>query len=267
MKGVMRALPTVGSLLIIASLLAFTGVVQAKDKDKKGLKRAEPETMTLDLQQVSVLEETFSLPIDDAAKLLRKIASDADRYNELVRLVDAKRVRLERLVVLRTISGQQSKVESVNEVTFADESNPAHGSSESGKRARAAVTLHIRNVGDTLNFTPQIGNDGRLVNLTLISEKSRLTGYSKGSSQEKSQLPIIGTSRVTTSVMLNDGVPFLLGTFTPPVDDGIAPRQKENRIWLEFITVQLPRVTTTVTLKKEDIEAGAHGASGSPARK
>lgn len=250
----MKTLLTLRSCLVIVSLIAFAGVAQAKDKDKKASKKAEAEApaaavpVASPILQVSLQEETFSLPIADAAALLRKFPSDAERYKELARRVDAKQARLERLVVLRTISGQQAKVESINELTYPSESDSAHDASGKGGRGKTTVSLQTRNVGDTLNFTPQISDDGRIINLTLIPEKSFLAGYNKGPSREDwTHLPILGTSRLTTSVIIKVDEPFLLGTFTPPSNNGIVPQQKDQRTWLEFITAQIPPMSAGAT--------------------
>ncbi|MBM3889590.1 MAG: type II and III secretion system protein [Verrucomicrobia bacterium] len=217
--------------LIVATLIAFAGVTQA----------GEPAASLVSLQ-----EETFSLPIADAFALLRKSPSDAERYNELVRRVDAKQARLERLMVVRTISGQQAKGESVHELIYPTEYVPTRAA----KTNVAAATMpaegvlapggfQTRNLGDTLNFTPQIGPDSRTIMVTLIPESSFFVGYKGAGSQKWTHQPMFRSQRLTTSVVVKDGEPFLLGTFTPPMNNGIAAPQKEHRIWLDFITVHI----------------------------
>lgn len=172
---------------IITTLLTATaliGVSLAADDKPVSLQKAEaapaaPAEASVPLVlAISLQEETFSLPIADASALLRKFPSDAERYKELVRRADAKQARLERLVVLRTISGQQAKVEAINELTFPSESARAVGAA-SGKRAqgKASVALQTRNLGDTLNLTPLLSPDGSIINVTLIPEGSFLAGY------------------------------------------------------------------------------------------
>lgn len=214
------------SSLILATLIAFAGIAPA--------------------QQISLQEETFSLPLADASALLRKFPSDAERYNELVRCVDAKKARLERLIVVRTISGQQAKGESVHELIY-----PTEFARTSAAKTNAATTtmpaegavipggFQTRNLGDTLNFTPQISADGRLINITLIPESSSFVGYKGAGDQKWARQPVLATQRLTTSVIVKNGEPFLLGTLNPPVNDGIAPPPKEQRVWLDFITAQV----------------------------
>jgi type II secretory pathway component GspD/PulD (secretin) len=150
-----------------------------------------------------------------------------------VRLTDSKKARLERLLMLRTISGQQAKAESINELIY-----PTQYGGDGMKNAIPGG-FQTRSLGDTLNLTPQIGTDGRTISVTLIPESSFFAGF-KGSASEKwMHQPVMGTARLTTSVVVKDGEPFLLGTFTPPFNNGIAAQLKDHRIWLEFLTVHV----------------------------
>ena len=217
--------------LIVATLIALVGVTHAGEAAA---------------QLVSLQEETFSLPIADAFALLRKSPSDAERYNELVRRVDAKQARLERFIVVRTISGQQAKGESVHELIYPTAYEPprvACGHLGSTTMPAAGVLapggFQTRNLGDTLNFTPQIGPDSRSIMITLIPESSFFAGYKGAGDQKWARQPMFETRRLTTSVVVKDGEPFLLGTLSPPINDGITPPPKEHRIWLDFITAHV----------------------------
>jgi hypothetical protein len=237
----MKIQPTLRFSLMLAALVAFAAVAHAQSA--KTSSNAANEAFA---QQVSLHEETFSLPLADAFALLRKFPSDADRYSELVRRVDAKQARLERLMVVRTISGQQAKGEAVHELIYPTEFTPPRAS----KTNAAAATMpaegavipggfQMRNLGDTLNFTPQISADGRLINITLIPESSSFAGYKGAGDQKWTRQPMFEARRLTTSVIVKSGEPFLLGTLNPPVNDGIAPPPKEQRVWLDFFTAQV----------------------------
>lgn len=226
------ALPSSWTLAILVGLAA-AGCAQSG---------TAAETMSL----ISLQEETFSLPTADAFAMLRKFPSDADRYSELVRRVDTKKARLERLIIVRTISGQQAKGESVHELIYPTE----FARTSVAKTNAAAATMPVegavipggfqtRNLGDTLNFTPQISADGHLINITLIPESSSFVGYKGAGDLKWARQPVLATQRLTTSVIVKTGEPFLLGTLNPPVNNGIAPPPKEQRIWLDFITAQV----------------------------
>ncbi len=220
-------------LLIIATLIAFAGITHAGDEKDSAKKSnapsktaAAPSSDAADaalmaalnaeyaamekrssLMSVSVHEEAFSLPIADAFALLRKFRTDADRYKEIVRRAESGQARVERRVVLRTASGQQAKTESVN-------------------------------VGDALNLTPMI-SPFRIINITLIPEVSRFGGYTGPGGGKGPSQPLIEKQRITTSIMVTDGEPFLLGTLNPPFNNGVATGQKEQRVWLDFLTVHV----------------------------
>ncbi|MFA6564171.1 MAG: hypothetical protein WCV00_19870 [Verrucomicrobiia bacterium] len=237
----MKTQSALHSSLLVAVLVAFAGVAHAQNA--KTSSNAANEAFA---QQVSLQEETFSLPLADAFALLRKFPSDIERYNEVVRRVDAKQARLERLMVVRTISGQQAKGESVHELIYPTE----FARTSAAKANAAAATMpaegavipggfQTRNLGDTLNFTPQISPDGRIINITLIPESSSFVGYKGAGNQKWLHQPLFQTKRLTTSVIVKSGEPFLLGTLNPPVNNGIAPPPKEQRVWLDFITASV----------------------------
>ncbi|MCX6908819.1 MAG: hypothetical protein NTY01_12350, partial [Verrucomicrobia bacterium] len=221
----MKTQLTFRSSLILAVLVAFAGVAHAQSA--KTSSNVANEAFA---QQVSLQEETFSLPLANAFALLRKFPSDTERYNELVRRVDAKQARLERLMVVRTISGQQAKGEAVHELIypteFARTSAPKTNAAAATMPAEGAVIpggFQMRSLGDTLNFTPQIAPDSRTINITLIPESSSFAGYKGAGDQKWTRQPMFESRRLTTSVIVKSGEPFLLGTLNPPVNDGIAP--------------------------------------------
>ena len=226
------------SAWIAAVLVAFAAVAHAQNVNTSPNAANEASAAFVSLQ-----EETFSLPLAEASLLLRKFPADAARYGELVRRVDARKARLERLIVVRTISGQQAKGESVHEFIY-----PTEFARTSAARTNAAAAtmpsegavipgnFQTRNLGDTLNFTPQISPDARIINITLIPESSSFVGYKGAGDQKWARQPVIETKRLTTSVIVKNGEPFLVGTLNPPANDGIAPPPKEQRVWLDFIT-------------------------------
>ena len=175
----------------------------------------------------SVHEETFSLPVADAGALLRKCRSDADRYNEIVRRTEAGQARIERLLVLHTISGQQAKTESTVEPSAPAQLRPDMS---------VPGDFKTRHVCDVLNITPMIGSNG-LISVTLVLEASRFAGY-KGSDDGKgSQQPSFEGQRIVTGFSMKGGESCLLGTLNPSFNNGVATEQKEKRMWLAFLTV------------------------------
>ena len=149
-----------------------------------------------------------------------------------------------------TISGQQAKIEVIREFIYPTEFEPPRVSTGGGGGGSGGGTIFVtgnvtlnssvvspptpggfqtRNLGVTLNVTPQIGETG-LINLTLIPEVSDFDGFidygsrniasNGGSSTQSSNQnildfpfpqPVFSTRRVTTSVMVFDGSTVVLG--------------------------------------------------------
>lgn len=145
-----------------------------------------------------------------------------------------------------TISGQQAKIEVIREFIYPTEFEPPRVSTGGGGGGGGSTTIvttgnvtindsvispptpggfQTRNLGVTLNVTPQIGETG-LINLTLIPEVSDFDGFIDygsrtiaGSTQSSGQnildfpfpQPVFSTRRVTTSVMVFDGSTVVLG--------------------------------------------------------
>ena len=142
-----------------------------------------------------------------------------------------------------TISGQQAKIEVVREFIYPTEFEPPRVASAASAAATSSSAVsapmispptpggfQTRNLGVTLNVTPQIGETG-LINLTLIPEVSDFDGFvdygsrdSLGGSSANNNTasqgftlvfpfpqPVFSTRRVTTSVMVYDGSTVVLG--------------------------------------------------------
>jgi hypothetical protein len=251
----MKTQPAVKLLLMSAVLLALVAVTRAeepKDPFKKssadssgtivlsgsggGASEGSPAAAPEPILLLSLEEETFSLPIGEAFALLRKFPADADRYEELVRRVDAGKARLERLIRLRAVSGYETRARSVTELIY-----PAgySANTEANKVGNAIPNeFKTREVGDTLNATPTLEPEGKTINLTLISERTRFNRYDGPDQYKVFHQPLIESHNFTTSISCRDGVPVLLGTFNPPSDNGLTAAQ-EQRVWLSFMTVRV----------------------------
>ena len=210
---------------------------------------------------LSVTEETFSLTIADADHLLHDVPSDALRYARLREMLASGKARLERLVVLRTKSGQRAVAESIDELRYASEFRPPQkpdqpaaadkGDKPAPKTPPAApaaetaivpVTFETRNVGDTLELEPVLGPDGVTIDLNLVPQSVRYVGDHADGGPHPVKTPLFETSKITTSVTVRDGEPYFLGTLNPPFANGLAREQKEQRVWLDFFTVDVIRL-------------------------
>jgi hypothetical protein len=239
-------------LLMSAALLALAVSARAeepKDPFKKdsspnvpppAIAAADPKAEEEDTggRLVSVELETFSLPMGEALALLRKFPTDAARYEELVRSVDAGKAKLEQLARVRTLSGNQATTKSVSELTYPT----GFVQVESNKVVSAVPSaFKTSEVGHRLNVVPMLGGDDRTVQLTLVSDHCRFLRYT---GDPGFQQPVFETQNMATTVTCRDGVPFLLGTNNPPSGNGLTADEKEKRVWLEFITARIVNVDT-----------------------
>jgi hypothetical protein len=207
---------------------------------------------------VSIREETFSLPIADAYDLMHSTKSDAEMYAALVKQMKAGTARLERLLVLRTKSGQRAVVESIDELRYPQEYNVVNPPEPLNRAAKTAAPpappipvgaaepfatgFDTRNVGDTLEIEPVVGPDGRMIDLNLVPQSVRFAGYQQSTKESWAKQPLFETQKLTTSITVQDGEPSFLGTLNPPFGNGLAIEQKEHRVWLDFITVDIVAV-------------------------
>ena len=222
---------------------------------------------------LSTTEETFSLPIAEADQLLHEVSSDALRYARLREMLASGKARLERLTVLRTTTGQRAVAESMNELRYGSEfrvgetPSGANAGEKSDKPASQAVqpagavekpvqpiTYETRNVGDTLELEPVLAPDEVTITLNIVPQSVRYVGDYADNGLYPGKTPIFETSKITTSVTVRDGQPYFLGTLNPPFANGLAHEQKEQRVWLDFVTVHIVRLEENRVLSKNAAE-------------
>ena len=216
---------------------------------------------------LSTTEETFSLPIADADQLLHEVSSDALRYARLREMLVSGKAKLERLTVLRSKSGQRAVAESFDELRYGSEFRPPEipRSLSDGKvepvpekplpenlvkNGGIPIAFETRNVGDTLELEAVLGPDEMTIDLNLVTQSVRYVGDHADGGLHPVKTPIFETSKVTTSVNVSDGQPYFLGTINPPFGNGLAREQKEQRVWLDFLTVHVVRLEDSRVLSK-----------------
>ena len=210
---------------------------------------------------LSIKEETFSLPIAEASQLLHDVPTDALRYARLREMLAAGKARLERLMVLRTRSGQRAVVESTHELRYpTDFSTPqlpvpanAPDKPEEPPPPKSAfpsnpttpVIFETRNIGDTLEVEAVLAPDGVTIDLNLVPQSVRYLGDRTVDGTPPVKQPIFESGKISTSVAVRDGHPYFLGTAHPAIANGFPGQQKEQRVWLDFLTVEVVRLPRT----------------------
>ncbi len=215
------------------------------------------------VQEGLVHLEAFSLPPLAARKALIAHPKEAALYAWLDAEMDKKdsAVRLERHSVTRVRGGQRSKTEGIVEYAYPTEVEPAQvpqtvslpvaatGTSVPGGEKIFApwpVTSTIgnafvvRNFGWTAEMELTFSEEAKAVDLNLAPENSRLAATVPWGLTGEVPQPVIETQRCTAQISMLTGQPALVSTFSPPVNTGVPGGNKDNRVWLLFVTVQLP---------------------------
>ncbi len=229
--------------LLITSMVP-SGAQEAVDPYKKTEVAAATSHKSEERQQVSLHLDTFSLPINEAFALLREFPTDRGRYDQLVKLAGEGKAKIERMIVLRTQSGQRAVIESSHELRYPTQftvTDPVPPSSlkdgaTAPPRSVYPSSFETRNVGDSFEVEPVINAENTIVDINLVPQTVHYLGDRDIANHSGFQQPLFETQKTTTSVRTHAGQPFLLGTPNPPFGTGLGKDQTEQRIWFQFIT-------------------------------
>lgn len=237
------------------------------EPDPEGPKPPEPLPQTESNMRCQF--ELISLPTSAAAALLDEDLDDAALHERLKGMIIQDSAQLEKLLSLRTVSGQRAKLEQVAETPYATDYDPPQipqklaiadpklteilrkGGATATQAANrpllatpnsgfgfitglSATTYQVRNVGETVEIDPVLAEDGMTVDLNIAPESLRLVGettYAEGTQ------PVFETQKLNTAVTTRIGQPCLLGTMSKPINTGAPGGNKIDRVWLAFITV------------------------------
>ncbi len=240
---------TVIKFTVAALALALVGNVSAQPPaTASSAQKTESKEPDLGSMNVSICYEAFSLPITKAGELQRKGMSDEELYKEVVNTG-----KLERLLVVRTKSGQRALLENVTEhrypVEFAAGCTLFRDLAKDAKKGRKPIevtdqnmwpivpaSLEKRDVGDTLEIEPAVSNDGSGVNLQIsVSHVAQSKREKWGKGLAEFEQPQFETQKLSTNVEASFKLPRFLGTANPPFGNGLADRAEQN-VWFCFIT-------------------------------
>lgn len=197
---------------------------------------------------ISLAYEAFSLPLAKAGELQRKGISDAELYHELV-----ASGKLERLLVLRTKSGQRAVLGNVTDYRFPTEfTQPqlagdfAEGKPGDARKAEPKVPLPIAptafeesELGDSFEIEPTLWDEAKIVDIQFSMNHTALAGRDPwGQGLALVEQPRVETQKLNTSLCLTVGSPRFVGTLNPVFGNGVTPRAEQN-VWFCFITATL----------------------------
>jgi hypothetical protein len=214
--------------------------------------------------------ENFSLPTAEAFALLNTGHLDGPLYAKVSPMVKAGTAKLETVVSVIAKSGQRSKVELIEEYSYATDFDPpqvpqtltitdphllnllVRQGGKVGSRAAdlpntnlgfglitgtTTTSFTTRNLGNTMEIDPTLGEDGSTVDFAIAPECVRLVGQIKA---QETTHPIFETQKLSTAGTLGVGIPYFLGTMSRPVKSGADGGNQEDRVWLAFLTAVRP---------------------------
>ena len=205
-----------------------------------------PKTQAADLgsMNVSICYEAFSLPIAKAGELQRKGLTDEELYKELL-----SAVKLERMLVLRTKSGQRAVLDTASEYKYPNvfmqpEPPGMLGIVPGGEKTPtptvplplAPTSFENKDVGDTMEFEPTLSSDAKAVDVQILVSHTALARREKwGQGLAEVELPQFESQKLMTNITASVGSPRFIGTLNPPFGNGVAARAEQN-VWFCFIT-------------------------------
>lgn len=199
------------------------------------------------LKTLSIVFETFSLPLADAAELLREKHPDSKLHALCVEGLADQSVRQEGLTVIRTLEKSVASTAAVLEVRAPmDYSAIGGGLIGSGQPPPGIFPSSLvpvfgemhetRFFGFELSLEADAKPDGHL-SLRVQPSWTRQAGRSfHGEGTALLAMPEVETQRMKAIIQAKAGKPSLLGTFNRTPESKIAPLVP-TRVWFAFITV------------------------------
>lgn len=222
--------------------------------------------------QVSFLFETFSTSVEEAAALLRNPSDDEQLYQRVLQLTKQGKASEDLVRVFRTKSGQRGVSEAIDEYIYATEFEPpdvkpadkpagekkpsdgkpektdaekqktdpapspapeASSATATGRSTFFPSAFTTRNIGETLELQPGINADGKTIDLSIVTQFVQYIGdHDEGGGVVQ---PTFQTQKLTTSVTVQSGTRYLLGTLNRPISSGYSTPDPAHVICLEFL--------------------------------
>jgi len=209
--------------------------------------------------------DVISLPALAARKAVIAHPVEAELYQWLDTELEKKDsgVVLERFCSMRIRSGQRSKVQGINEYPYPTELDPPQIPQSISLIPGPATSVGIpgddrkftawphsavtpgsfadRNLGMTVEAELSLSEDLKAADINLAPEViSLVTRIPMGITGDISQ-PVFGAQKSSSQVHAWVGQPALVSTLSPASDTGVAGGNKDNRVWLLFVTVTRPQ--------------------------
>lgn len=199
---------------------------------------------------LSMTYEVYSLPLKEAAALLRKELPERDLHRDLADRAAKNQAKQETLMMIRGLSGQRMLVEA-NSESIAPTAHDAGVAGTPGNPPQPSTlaappvgtAFETMNCGVRLEMEPTLSMNRQIAQVKLLPDHTTLPRLVKwGQGISEIELPIYGTQKINTAVSTVVGSPCFLGTISPPPPSPSKPEDNATkRIWFAFITVDLAK--------------------------
>lgn len=216
--------------------------------------------------KIQAVYEAFSIPKSEATELQRAGHNDQIFYQVLVAATAEKKAKQEKLIALRSTSGQKAASTQCSELIFPTEFEPPelpnqvgiplnqNSVDKEGKPKTPDVTevnTGIASIfpstpatpsafdtylaGDQFEIEATLGESGNTIDLRFSYTCDHLIGMDVwGQGLSAIPMPRMSHQNQTASLSVKNGVPILVGTVTP-VLEAQDPGESE-RVWFAFLT-------------------------------
>ncbi|MEM9479761.1 MAG: hypothetical protein AAGA58_08925 [Verrucomicrobiota bacterium] len=252
-------IPFVTFIVLVSAAMATLVVGEEAKKKQKPQTKPKPAAVERELpKQLRVVVEFFEVEALAALDVLsepRDNSSDDDLHARVMGevLADNGEIRLLDMAVITTRSGQRAKVESVEEMIYATEYDPAEIAvteevAGEGAEGLAAVTppsptaFECRNVGVTVEVDPVLSADGSIVEVNIApevicrNEDSVFSAWETDHAEMEVIMPNFYTVKFSTALSVVPGHPHLAAVMSPRNDDG---QRDGSRKILAFVRVDV----------------------------
>lgn len=201
-----------------------------------------------------------------AARDVLTAPSDSDALHEQTLALPKDTLKLERILMFHTRSGQRATLEEIAENIYGTEMNPPHPplaqeAIPEAKMANGTTVPHkpavydaskgelpgtfkafeMRPLGWSIEVDPVLSDQGGVADLNLAlgftTHRGNLQG--PGLLARYPQMPVFAAQKITTAVSASVGHQCFLGTLNAPRDTGVNGRKDDGRVWFAFVKVTM----------------------------
>lgn len=223
---------------------------------------------------IQVVYEVFSLPEGEGAQSQRDSLTDRELYSRMVTGLEKGEVRQEKLLAIRSLTGQKATVDHASEFMFPTQFEPPKlpnqlggyleqspdvenaSLAESVAEAKKGAGWHEGNfpvtpatpsafatlkLGDSLEIEATLGAEVGLVLLRFAATHLALKAPdSWGQGLSEANMPRFEEQKLQSSFSLKGGEPSMIGTISP--SPATRKTNKEARVWFAFVTASVVEV-------------------------